>query len=451
MRVIIAGAGDVGFHLAKLMSSQSHDITLIDSDKDKLRYAENHLDIIGLRGSASSLKALKEAATNTADMFLAASSIDEINMTACILAKKMGAKFTVARISNPEYETQEQKQFFNELGIDTMIFPEEIAAREIQRLVNKSAFSEYFDFYGKRLSVVAIQVEKDAVLCDKTIEECAHLNAKNNFIPVAILRDEETIIPRKTNHIKARDLVYFIAEPKGISPILQLTGNTNFKIKNVMIIGGGKTGSLAAKFLENNYNVKLVEKDKGKCFELADELSKTLIINGDGRDVEFLEEEDIENMDALVAVTGDAETNIITSIVAKKHHVKKTIALVNNIDYINLSHNIGIDTLINKKLIAADNIFRYVRKGEVSDLVSLPGLDAEMMEFVVQKGARIVNTKIKDVGFPKEAIIGGVIRRNRGYVTMGDFEIHEGDRVVVVTKPSVISQIETLFSNPYHV
>ena len=446
MRVIIAGIGDVGFHLAKLMSSQNHDIVIIDTDKEKISYAEDHLDIISYRGSSSSFKTLKEARVEETDLFLAVTNADEVNLTSCMIAKKMGAQYCIARISNAEYNSKTQEKFFVELGVDSMIFPEDIAAREINRLITKAEFTEYFDFFEKKLSLAALYVEEGAPLVNRTVDETSDLNPQNDFLPVAILRDGETIIPRRHTKILADDLLYFVMEPQGIHKVIRMAGSEKFKIDNIMIIGGGKIGKAAALLLQQDYHVKLIEKDKDRSFELADQLTDTLVINADGRDVEFLEEEDIENMDAFIALSGDAETNIISSIVAKNHNVKKTIALVDNIDYINISQNIGIDALINKKLIAANNIFRYVRKGDISDLVSLPGLDAEMLEFIVGPECKINNRRIKDLGFPKDAIIAGVIRNNRGYVTMGDFVVEERDRVIVVTLQSSIKSVEAFFA-----
>lgn len=445
MRVIIAGIGDVGFHLAKLMSAQNHDIVIIDNDKEKIVYAEDHLDIISYRGSSSSFETLNEAKVEDADLFLAVTNADEVNLTSCMIAKKMGAKYCIARISNAEYNSKAQQGFFKELGINSMIFPEDIAAKEIYRLITKAEFTEYFDFFEKKMSMAALYVEEGAPLANKSIEEASYLNPQNDFIVVALLRNGETIIPRKNTIIRVDDLLYFVMEPQGIHKVLQVAGSRKFEINNIMIVGGGKIGKAAAKLLQDDYHVKLVEKDKKRSFELAEKLPKTLVMNADGRDVEFLEEEDIENMDAFIALSGDAETNIISSIVAKNHQVKKTIALVDNIDYINISQNIGIDALINKKLIAANNIFRYVRRGDISDLISLPGLDAETLEFIVGPNCKIANRKIKDLGFPKEAIIAGVIRNNRGYVTMGDFVVEERDRVIVVSLPSSIKAVEQFF------
>jgi len=447
MRIIISGIGDVGFHLAKLMSAQSHDIVVIDTDKEKIQYAEDHLDIISYRGSSSSFSTLQEAKVAQTDLFLAVTNADEVNLTSCMIAKKMGAALCIARISNAEYNSSQQQTFFQELGIDGMIFPEEIAAREIFRLITKAEFSEFFDFFEKKLSIAGITVEAGSQLDNRTIEELKFLNENNDFMAVAILRDGETIIPRSKTTVLEGDLIYFVLEPHATQTVLRLTGTEKFVINKIMIVGGGKIGESAARMLEKDYQVKLIEKDKQRAFELAENLTDTLIINGDGRDVELLEEEDLENMDAFIALSGDAETNIISSIVAKNHDVRKTIALVDNMDYINISQNIGIDALVNKKLIAANNIFRYVRKGDIGDLISLPGLDIEVLEFIVGSECKINNKQIKNLGFPKNAIIAGVIRNNRGYITMGDFVAKENDRVIVVSKPEAISRVEAFFSN----
>lgn len=446
MKIIISGIGDVGFHLAKLMSAENHDIVVIDLDKERIQYAEDHLDIISFRGSSTSFKLLEDAEVSESDLFLAVTDSDEVNLTSCMIAKNMGSKHCIARISNPEFTTANQKQFFNNMGVDGMIFPEEIAAKEIQRLVTKAEFSEYFDFFEKKLAIAGIEISPDAELANQTLEESKYLNANDDFFPVAILRNGETIIPRRNTVIMVGDQVFFVHEPHVGNKLLQISGNPKINISKIMIVGGGKIGEAAAKFLENDYQVKLIEKNKDRAFELAERLSNTLVIHGDGRDVELLEEEDLENMDAFIALEDNSETNIISSMVAKNHDVRKTITLVDNIDYINISKNIGVDALINKKLIAADNIFRYVRKGDISDLISIPGLDIEVLEFIVRNTCKINNKQIKNLGFPKNAIISGVIRNNRGYITMGDFVIQENDRVIVVSKPEAIKKVEAFFS-----
>lgn len=445
MRIIIAGAGDLGFHLAKLLAYEEQDIVLIDQNAEVLDHAASHLDVSTVKGSSTSIKTLEEANITKADLLIAVTSIEETNITTAIIGKSLGAKRTVARISNIEFLHQRDRLNLKEIGIDEIISPESLAAKEIKRLLKESALTDTFEFEKGMLSLIGITIDEKSELRQKTLTETAYLNPDHNFTTVAVLRDNETIIPHGENRFRLNDHAYFIAEPDGIDRVMDLAGKSRVEIKNLMILGGSKVGINTAKQLSKKYNIKLVEQDKEKCFHLADELSDTMIINGDGRDLELLNEEGIHNMDAFIAVTGNSETNIISALVAKNAGVKKTIALVENIDYIHLSQSIGVDTLINKKLIAANFIFRYIRKGQVLNLTSVHGVDAEILEFEVQPNSKILQKELRNLPFPKTAIIGGVIRKNKGYTVRGNFTFEPKDRVVVLSRPECIHLVEGFF------
>lgn len=445
MRIIIAGAGDLGFHLAKLLAYEEQDIILIDRDLSVLEYASNNLDVSTIKGSSTSVKILEEANVAKADLLIAVTSIEDTNITTCIIGKSLGAKRTVARISNIEFLHQREKLNLKGMGIDEIISPESLAAKEIKRLVKESALTDTFEFEQGKLSLIGITVDENSELKDKTLTETAYLNPDHNFTTIAILRDNKTIIPHGENKFTLNDHAYFIAEPSGIDRVMSLAGKQRFEIKNIMILGGSKVGINTAKQLSKKYKIKLIEKDKEKCFALADTLPDTMIINGDVRDTNLLKEEGLDRMDAFIAVTGNSETNIISSLVAKNHGVKKTIAAVENVDYIHLSQSIGVDTMINKKLIAANFIFRYIRRGEVLSLTSLHGVDAEILEFEVQPNSKILTHELRNLDFPKTAVIGGVIRKDIGYTVRGNFEFEAKDRVVVLSNPSCIHTVEGFF------
>jgi len=445
MRVIIAGAGDVGFHVAKLLAYEEHDIVLIDRDMDRLNQASSSIDVGIIRGNSTSYNVLEEAGIKSADLLIAVTSSEETNLTTTIIGKHLGAKKTIARIQNVEYLLNKEKLDLKDLGIDEIISPESLAAKEIKRLLKEVALTDTFDFDEGKLSLVGVTIDDQNELKGKTLVEAAHLNPNQNFVTVAILRENKTIIPHGDNKFQEGDHAYFIAQPDGVDRVLELSRKQKQEIKNIMILGGSKAGFHAAKRLSRKYNVKLIERDKDKCFELADQLRNAMVICGDGRDVELLEEEGIDEMDAFIAVTGNSETNIISCLVAKNHKVKRTISLVENIDYIHLSQNIGVDTMINKKLIAANFIFRYIRQGEVISLTSIHGVDAEILEFIVKAGSKITEKEIKDLEFPKGAIIGGVVRNGVGYTTMGDFQFRPKDRAVVLCRPSCIHTVEEFF------
>ncbi|PRX57947.1 Trk system potassium transporter TrkA [Flagellimonas meridianipacifica] len=448
MKIIIAGAGEVGFHLAKLLSYEAQDITLIDTDKESLAYADNHLDIRVLRGDATSIEVLKEARVENSNLVIGVTASETTNLTLCLLAKQLGCERTIARISNTEFVDNKDLIKFDELGIDELISPEELAATEIQLLLNQSAFNDTYEFEEGLLTMIGVFLPKSAPFVGKMVKEAATIFPELHFMPIALQRmgTQFTVIPRGDTVFKEGDQVYFITSAGGVDELYKLTGMQKREIKNVMILGGSKVGYKTARDLcAKKFNVKLIEKNKEKAFDIADDVPHALVINGDGRNVELLEEESLESMDAFIAVTGNSETNIMSCLVAKSKNIKKTIALVENMDYFQLSHSIGVDTLINKKLLAANNIFRYIRRGEVLALTRLNNLTAEILEFEVKADSLVNGEIIRELDFPRDAIIGGVIRDGKGIIALGDFRIMEGDRVVVCSKPKAISKIEKLF------
>lgn len=448
MRIIIAGAGEVGFHLAKLLSYEAQEITLIDTDKERLSYADNHLDIRVLRGDATSIQVLQDAQVDGSDLVIGVTASETTNLTLCVLAKQLGCKRTMARISNTEFMDNRKLIKFDQLGIDELISPERLAAMEIQLMLNQSAFNDTYQFEEGLLTMFGVILPKTAPFVGKMVKEAARIFPELNFMPIALQRTgtQFTLIPRGDTVFKEGDQVYFITSDKGVEELYKLSGMQKQDIKNVMILGGSKVGYKTARDLCNKkFNVKLIEKNKEKAFDIADELPHALVINGDGRNVELLEEENLESMDAFIAVTGNSETNIMSCLVAKNKKIKKTIALVENMDYFQLSHSIGVDTLINKKLLAANSIFRYIRKGEVLALTRLNNLNAEILEFEVKASSLVNGEIIRELNFPREASIGGVIRNGEGIIALGDFRIAEGDKVVVCCLPKAIPRIEKLF------
>lgn len=448
MKIIIAGAGEVGFHLAKLLSYESHDITLIDLHKERLNYAENHLDIKAIKGDASSLKIMESAQIDSTDLFIAVTEYESTNITICALAKQLGCQKTIARITNTEFTQANSKISFEQIGVDELISPEELASNEILQLLDQSAFSDSYEFEDGKLTLVGTTLEESVPFVGKTVKEAAQIFPDIHFMPIALKRQgaQYTIVPRGDTCFEANDLVYFITLEEGVEELYKLAGKDKEDIKNVMILGGGKIGFNTAKILsENKFNVILVEQNKKKAFSVADQLPDIMVIHGDGRNLEILEEEGLTAMDAFICVTENSETNILSCLMAKSKEVKKTIALVENMDYFQLSHSIGIDTLINKKLLTANTIFRYIRRGEVVDLTTLSSLNAEILEFVVKLESKVTGQQIKNIDFPRSATIGGVIKNGKGIIALGDYTIEAGDRVVVCSLPRALSKVESLF------
>jgi len=444
MKIIIAGAGEVGSYLAHMLANEAQDTYLIDNNKKRLDKAKQHNDILGLEGDAKNTKTLIEAGVASCDLLIAATSSEETNLLICILGKKLGAKKTISRISNFEEIGGNMRTLYKEIGVDHVISPVEIAAKEIKQLIKHEAFLDNYDFEGGKLSVFSIQLTKESPMVGNCVLDSKYFNNNLSFKPVSILRKGETLMVQARTEFILDDIVYFISTPKGYEEIPLICGQKDFDIKDVMILGASRIGVLTAEKLEKKYNVTLIEQDEEKANKIALKLKNTLVIHGDGTDVSLLEEQNIQDMDAFIAVTGDSETNIISSLVAKSHGVRKTISGVENIDYIKLSHNIGIDTLINKKVIAANDILKYIRKGEVNAIATL-NLDAKVIEFTVKAGSKITHKPLKDLRLPKMVNIAGIVRENKGFVPFGEFQLAEGDKAIIFTNDESIHQIETFF------
>lgn len=444
MRIIIAGMGDIGYQLAKQLSTENHDIVAIDLDHDRLSYTDQMADILTIEGSSTSIDILEQAQIENTDLLVAVTSSEEVNIATAIIGKKLGAKKTIARISNAEYLDPKHGVNFFELGIDFMIYPEELAALETVNLINRTAATDIIEFEGK-LYVIGLKLDKNAPVIHKTLSEISKEYHSFDFRVVAIYRNFRTIIPKGNDKFLPNDQIFVITKSEALETVLKLAGKENIKFDNIMILGGGKIGRKVASLLSNKMKVKLIDSNPDKAFELADELPNTLVIQGDGRDIDLLAQEGIIDVDAFIAVTEDAETNIISCLLAKHLGVKKTIALVDKVEYVPLTQTIGLDSLINKKLIAVNNIVRFIKKGKIISYSSLEGIDAVVMEFVAQTNSKIVSENIAELDFPKDAIIGGFIRKDQSFIALGSSKINPGDKVVVFSLPEAVSKIEKFF------
>ena len=445
MRIIIAGVGEVGFHLAKQLASEDHDISVIDIDDSHVERTGSNTDVMTIQGSSTSIRILKDARVKDTDLLVAVTSYESVNINTAILAKKLGAKRTIARVSSDEYSSEENKEMFNSLGIDYLIYPEELAAIEVVRLIERSAATDVLEFENGKLSIIGLKLDSEVPVLNMTMSEVTNKFPSIYFRITAIHRGTSTLIPSGNDVFMPDDQVFVITTPEGISDILKLSGKEDASISNLMILGGGKIGRKTAKMLENKINVKLFESDADKTTDLADYLGKTLIIKGDGRDIDLLAQEGIIDMDAFVAVTNNTETNIIACLMAKHLGVSKTIAQVDNVDYVPLTKTIGLDSLINKKLITANNISRFIRRANIVSTTTLQGIDAEVLEYVVKQNSPITKKPVKLLKFPKNAIIGGYVRGDKGYIAVGDSKIQANDKVVVFSLPGAISKVENFF------
>lgn len=445
MDIVIAGDGEVGLHLAEALVDSNHNITIVDPHEDLLKMVESHADLMTITGDSTSIKTLQKANVKHADLVISVVHDEHINLLTTILAKKLGAKKVIARVNTMENLSQESWRTYQELGIDGLVSPEDIAAQEIITLLKQTAATEVFDFSDGKLQLIMVKLEEGAKVIGMSLNQIAQSHKHLDFRAVAIHRDRHTFIPRSNDIFMKGDLAYVITKPQAIEELIVLSGKQQVDIHNVMIVGGGRVGRMAAKRLENHLNVKLIEKLRSRCQALTDYLDSTLVINGDATNISMLEDEDISNVDAFIAVTDNTETNILTCLQARASGVKKTIALVENINYIDISQNIGIDTIINKKLIAASYMVRYTLGAEVTSLKCLSGIDADVLELIVQPGSAVTKRPINKVKIPEGAIFGGVVRDDESHIATGDFQIEAGDKVVVFALPSAIHKVEKLF------
>ena len=446
MKIIIAGAGNVGTHLAKLLSREKQDIILMDDDEEKLTALSSNFDLLTVTASPSSISGLKEVGVKEADLFIAVTPDESRNMTACMLATNFGAKKTVARIDNYEYLLPKNKEFFQKLGVDSLIYPEMLAAKEIVSSMRMSWVRQWWEFCGGALILIGTKMREKAEILNIPLYELGGPNIPYHV--VAIKRGTETIIPRGDDVIKLHDIVYFTTTRKYIPYIRKIAGKEDYAdVRNVMIMGGSRIAVRTAQYVPDYMQVKIVDNDINRCNRLTELLDdKTMIINGDGRDMDLLIEEGLKNTEAFVALTGNSETNILACLAAKRMGVEKTVAEVENIDYIGMAESLDIGTVINKKMIAASHIYQMMLDADVSNVKCLTFANADVAEFTVPAGAKITKHFIKDLGLPKGTTIGGMIRNGEGVLVTGDTLIQPGDHVVVFCLSMMIKKIEKFFN-----
>ena len=446
MKIIIAGAGNVGTHLAKLLSREKQDIILMDDDEEKLTALSSNFDLLTVTASPSSISGLKEVGVKEADLFIAVTPDESRNMTACMLATNLGAKKTVARIDNYEYLLPKNKEFFQKLGVDSLIYPEMLAAKEIVSSMRMSWVRQWWEFCGGALILIGTKMREKAEILNIPLYELGGPNIPYHV--VAIKRGTETIIPRGDDVIKLHDIVYFTTTRKYIPYIRKIAGKEDYAdVRNVMIMGGSRIAVRTAQYVPDYMQVKIVDNDINRCNRLTELLDdKTMIINGDGRDMALLIEEGLKNTEAFVALTGNSETNILACLAAKRMGVEKTVAEVENIDYIGMAESLDIGTVINKKMIAASHIYQMMLDADVSNVKCLTFANADVAEFTVPAGAKITKHFIKDLGLPKGTTIGGMIRNGEGVLVTGDTLIQPGDHVVVFCLSMMIKKIEKFFN-----
>ena len=451
MKIVIAGAGEVGSHLAKMLNNETNEVTVIDQRRDRLDAVVASTDVITVEGNPSAIRVLHEAGAHEADLFIAVnpSESQDVNIVSAMLAKKLGSKKVTARINNEEYLTYENKLLFTEMGIDLMFYPEKIAAGEIVDLLKRSATTDTLEFARGKLQIAVFKLEEESELIGMNMAEFSAVAAKEGlkFRVVAISRHDETIIPKFDTKFKYHDLVFIISKREGMEMLMRYIGKENIEVKKLMILGGSPIGEMVAKQLSKQLDsIKLIEMNKAKCLDLSEKLpSNVMVVNGDGRNSDMLLEESIREYDAFVAVTNNSETNILACVAAKSLGVPRTIAEVENLEYIRLAESMGVDAVINKKLITAGRIFKFTLSSKVRFIKYMSGTKAEVLEYIVSPGSAITKNTLMNTNFPKNAIIGGVIRGNESFIAVGDTQIQAYDRVAVFALPEAVKEVDKFF------
>ena len=451
MKIVIAGAGAVGSHLAKMLNNETNEVTVIDERQDRLDALTAVTDVVTVEGNPSAIHILNEAGVPDADLFIAVnpSESQDVNIVSAMLAKKLGSKKVTARINNEEYLSYENKYLFTEMGIDLLFYPEKIAAGEIVDLLKRTATTDSLEFARGKLQVAVFKLEEESELIGMNMAEFSAVAATEGqkFRVVAISRNDETIIPKFDTKFKYHDLVFIISKREGMNILMKYIGKENIEVKNLMILGGSPIGTMVAKQLSKQMeSIKLIEMNKQKCVDLSEEMpSNVMIVNGDGRNSDMLLEEAIREYDAFVAVTNNSETNILACVAAKSLGVPRTIAEVENLEYIKLAESMGVDAVINKKLITAGRIFKFTLSSKVRFIKYMSGTKAEVLEYIVSPGSAITKSTLMEMDFPKNAIVGGVIRGNESFIAVGDTQIQAYDRVAVFALPEAVKEVDKFF------
>ena len=451
MKIVIAGAGEVGSHLAKMLSNESNDIIVIDSDVTRLNALRANTDVVTVEGNPATIHILHEAGVHEADLFIAVnpSESQDVNIVSAMLAKKLGSKKVTARINNEEYLSYENKYLFTEMGIDLMFYPEKIAAGEIVDLLKRTASTDSMDFARGKLQMAVFKLEEESPLLGMNMAEFSAIAAQEGlkFRVVAIARNNDTIIPKFDTKFKYHDLVFIISKREGMDMLMKYIGKRNIEVDSAMILGGSPIGEMVARKMAKELRVvKLIEMNKDKCRDLSEKLpDNVIVVHGDGRNSDMLIEESIKEFDAFVAVTNSSETNVLACVAAKRLGVSRTIAEVENIEYIRLAESMGVDAVINKKLITAGRIFKFTLSNKVRFIKYMSGTNAEILEYIVAPDTKITKEALKDMNFPRNAIIGGIIRGNESFIAVGDTHIQAYDRVAVFALPEAVKEVDRFF------
>lgn len=448
MHIIIVGGGGVGAALAKLLSNENQDVVIIEQNQEIVRYLNEEIDGLVKCGNGAYAAVLEEAGIKNAEMLIAVTEIDEVNMIACMIAKKYNVPVTVARVRNPEYYEGPGVLSNKQLGIDIFINPERVASFEIAKLIQTPNVRETEYFAKGQIKMISVFIDENTKLANHSLLE---LPIPQNSIVAAIERKNgELIVPGGNDIILPHDKVFLLGKGEMLDEISWLLQKKDTRSTNVLILGGGKIGFQLARALEsqkkNIFNVKIIEKDPDCCQSIASQLNKTLVLQGDAIDLSFLKQEDIQNTDVLVAVAGDDRTNVLASILAKQFGVKKTICEIINQDYYSLFQSLGMEHIISPRLLTAAQILKLIRKGEVLSMSLLENGKMEILEMSIPHSAKVANKKIQHADIPKGVLIGAILRNEEIIMPHGDDYLLPNDRVILFTSPDLNHHIDRLFA-----
>jgi trk system potassium uptake protein TrkA len=447
MRVIIVGAGEVGYHLAERLSQESQDVVVIESDPERAERASDVLDVLTIVGNGASIPVLEEAGVRNARLLLAVTSKDEVNLISCLAANRLGVEYSIARISNPDYYARGSVLSRERLGIDLMINPEREAAQETFQLLRSAAATDMVNFADGRVQLLGVVVREGAPIAGKTLRDLSQDLGGYHFVTVAIVRASETIIPDGSSTVEVGDQLYILAPTSEISVIPPLAGHEPFELTRVMIAGGSAEGLFLAQLLEEHgVQCTILDNDRRRCLELAEALPKSLVLHADATDLELLEMEGVSGIDGFVAATGHDETNLLSSLLAKNVGARKVVSLIEKFEYLPLLPRVGLDAAISPRMSTVNAILRYVRSGRVMTMAALKGIEAEAIEYLVAEESPVAHQAIADLGFPDGAIIGTIIRGDLIVIPRGSDRVLPGDEVIVFALPEAIPEIEKLFA-----
>lgn len=443
MKIVIAGAGEVGSHLAKLLTKENQEITLIDDNESRLMSLDMY-NLLTYTGNPLSFSALKGAHVGSADLFIAVTTQESINITACAIAKSLGAKRTVARIDNYEFISPANREFFDRIGVDVLIYPEYLAAQEIKTALEHTWVRNWFELFDGELLVVGVKLREGSEIVGKQLKDLFNLSSMLHVS--AIKRNSETIIPCGSDKIEPGDIVYIATKKEHAAKLQALCGKALIDVKRVFVMGGSRIAIQLARLVDDKYKIKIVDSDIDRCHNLAERLPDCNIVHGDGRDFDLLQEEGISDHDVFIALTDSSETNILACLAAKQYGLRKTIAEVENIQFIAEAEGLNIGTIVNKKLLASSRIFQILLDSDTSNAKCLALADAEVAELVAKKGSRITRAAVKDLKLSRDMTIAGLVRDGVGQLVQGNSRIEPGDHVVVFCLSGAIHKVEKLFS-----